>query len=439
MRNRNISIGFIHLGCEKNRIDTEHMMGLVKAADIEIKKDPSDADIVIVNTCSFIASAREQGVQVLCELEAANKKTIITGCMAQHFRDELLKSIPTAMALVGTGDYASIVKVIEQVAAGERVKKITNKPTFVADENLPRVRTSLSSVGWLRVAEGCDCLCAFCIIPHLRGKQRSRPMESIVAEAEKMAQEGVREIILIAQNTTNYGMDLYGEEKLPELLGKLAAVNVPWIRIHYCYPSGVTEELLQAMRANPKVLPYFDIPLQHADPDILKTMKRPFREAMTRGVLKRIREHFPEAVIRTTFIVGFPGEKPAHFKNLLDFVSEGWFDHVGVFTYSDEEGSAAHKMTGKVGKATMERRRDALMVAQQAISKRKNAECVGKTVEVLVEGVAENQEGVWVGRSARFAPEVDGVVYIKGTAKVGEIVRVQITDSDIYDQHGDVK
>ncbi len=429
-------VAFVHLGCEKNRVDTEHMMGILSKAGFALVPETDSAEFVVVNTCSFIASAREQGVQVLCELEAAGKKTVITGCMAQHFRDELLKEIPTAVALVGTGDYGSIADVLKQAMAGERVARVSEEPTYVADENVPRIRTSHKAVGWLRVAEGCDCSCAFCIIPQLRGKQRSRSMESIVAEAHQMAAEGVQEIILVAQNTTHYGADLYGKPALPELLEKLVVVDVPWIRVHYCYPTGITPAFLKAMALSSKILPYFDIPLQHTHPDILKAMCRPFQEKHTRGVIAAIREKFPEASIRSTFIVGFPGEKPQHFEHLLEFIKEGLIDHVGVFTYSDEEGSASHALTGKVGKGAAEKRRDAIMTAQQAVSRARNAAWVGKEVDVLVEGVSEHDKNVWVGRSARFAPDVDGVVYVKGSAKAGEIARVRITDSDIYDLHG---
>ncbi len=432
------TVAFVHLGCEKNRIDTEHMMGLLGQAGFSLLLNHTDAEFVIVNTCSFIAAAREQGVRVLCELEAEGKKIIITGCMAQHFRDELLKEIPAAMALVGTGDYASIVDVLKRAMAGERVSQISDTPTYVADENVPRVRTSPRAVGWLRVAEGCDCECAFCIIPHLRGKQRSRSIESIVAEARMLASEGVQEIILIAQNTTNYGMDLYDQTALPQLLRQLVEVDVPWIRVHYCYPTGLSSEFLDAMALSPKILPYFDIPLQHAHPEILKAMRRPFQEKYTRGVLKAIREKFPEAAIRTTFIVGFPGEKPQHFQAMLDLVEEGLIDHVGVFTYSAEEGTAAYALPGKVGKATAEKRRDQIMMAQQKVSKRRNSDWVGREVDVLIEGISEHSKEVLVGRSARFAPEVDGVVFVKGDAPIGKIVRVRITDSDIYDLHGTV-
>lgn len=433
-------VAFVHLGCEKNRVDTEHMMGLAQQAGFCVvpEEQHAHAEFVVVNTCSFIAAAREQGVRVLCELEAQGKKTVITGCMAQHFKDELMKEIPTAMALVGTGDYASIVDVLKRAAQGERVTRISDTPTYVADENVPRMRTSNTAVGWLRVAEGCDCNCAFCIIPNLRGKQRSRPMESIVAEAQRMAAEGVQEIILISQNTTNYGFDLYDEPMLPELLKRLSQVDVPWIRVHYCYPTGISAEFLDAMASSPKILPYFDIPLQHSHSDILKAMYRPWQEKFSRGILRSIRDKFPEATIRSTFIVGFPGEKTQHFEHMLEFVKEGLLDHVGVFTYSDEEEAAAHAFKGKVGKAVAEKRRDAIMSAQQAVSRARNAQWVGREVDVLIEAVSQDDAAAFVGRSARFAPEVDGVVYVKGKTAIGKIARVRITDSDIYDLHGEV-
>jgi ribosomal protein S12 methylthiotransferase len=349
-----------------------------------------------------------------------------------------MKEIPTAMALVGTGDYASIVSILKRTMQGERVTQISETPTYVADEHTPRLRTSGKAVGWLRVAEGCDCRCAFCIIPKLRGTQRSRTIESIVAEAKRMANEGVQEIILIAQNTTNYGFDIYDEPALPKLLGELVKVDVPWIRVHYCYPTGVTEDFLNAMAMSPKILPYFDIPLQHTHPDILKSMYRPFQEKYSREMILRIREKFPQATIRTTFIVGFPGEREAHFNHMLEFVKEGLLDHVGVFTYSDEEEAAAHAFKGKVGKGVAEKRRDAIMAAQQGVSRARNAALVGAEMDVLVEGVSEDSPDVFVGRSARFAPEVDGVVYVSGNAVAGKICKVRVTSADIYDLHASV-
>src|SRR4028119_2093646 len=283
------TIAISHLGCEKNRIDTEHMLGLLVEAGYSVDSNEELANYVIVNTCSFIQSAREESVRTLVELAAADKKIVITGCMAQHFQEQLLDELPEAVAVVGTGDYNKIVDVIQRVRAGERVTQISAEPTYIADETTPRYRTTSEGVAYLRVAEGCDYRCAFCIIPHLRGKQRSRTIESIVAEAQQLASEGVQELILISQITTNYGVDLYGEPKLAELLQALGKVDIPWIRMHYAYPTGLTPQVVEAIRETPNVLPYLDLPLQHSHPEILRAMNRPFQAGINDAIVDRLK------------------------------------------------------------------------------------------------------------------------------------------------------
>jgi ribosomal protein S12 methylthiotransferase len=431
------SIAVSHLGCEKNRIDTEHMLGLLVQAGYPVDTNEELADYVIVNTCSFIQAAREESVRTLVELAEANKKIVITGCMAQHFQQELLDELPEAVAVVGTGDYQKIVEVIQRAESGERVKEISAEPSYIADETVPRYRTTTEGVAYLRVAEGCDYRCAFCIIPHLRGDQRSRSIESIVAEAEQLAAEGVQEIILISQITTNYGLDLYGEPKLAELLTALGKVEVPWIRMHYAYPTGLTPKVIEAIQNTPNVIPYLDLPLQHSHPEILRSMNRPWQGRVNDGIIERIKAALPNAVLRTTFIVGFPGETEDHFQHLLQFVERHQFDHVGVFTFSPEEGTAAYELPNPVSQDVMDERRDAIMTLQQSISLAKNRAEIGKVVDVLIE--QENPEtGELIGRSARFAPEVDGLVYVQGEARLGAIVPVAITDADIYDLYGHV-
>jgi ribosomal protein S12 methylthiotransferase len=431
------TISVAHLGCEKNRIDTEHMLGLLVEAGYQVDTNEDLADYVIVNTCSFIQAAREESVRTIVELAEANKKVVITGCMAQHFQQELLDELPEAVALVGTGDYNKIVNVIQRVETGERVKEVTLEPTYIADETTPRYRTTTEGVAYLRVAEGCDYRCAFCIIPHLRGNQRSRTIESIVAEAEQLAAEGVQELILISQITTNYGLDIYGEPKLDELLRALGKVNVPWIRMHYAYPTGLTPKVITAIQETSNVLPYLDLPLQHSHPEILRAMNRPWQGRVNDSIIERLKTALPDAVLRTTFIVGFPGETDEHFEHLLQFVERHEFDHVGVFTFSAEEGTPAYSLPNQVPQAIMDKRRDALMALQQPISLKKNQAEIGKTVNVLIE--QENPEtGELVGRSARFAPEVDGVVYVQGKAALGTLVPVTIADADVYDLYGRV-
>lgn len=431
------TIAISHLGCEKNRIDSEHMLGLLAASGYGIDSQEELADYVVVNTCSFIQAAREESVRALVELAEAGKKIIIAGCMAQHFQDELLAEIPEAVAVVGTGDYHKITDVIERVEQGERVTAITQQPTYLADETVPRYRTTAEGTAYLRVAEGCDYHCAFCIIPTLRGKQRSRSIESIVAEAEALAAQGVQELVLISQITTNYGLDRYGKPKLAELLRALGQVEVPWIRMHYAYPTGLTPEVLAAIRETPNVLPYLDLPLQHSHPDVLKAMNRPWQGQVNDRVIESLKAALPDAVLRTTFIVGFPGETEAQFEHLLAFAERHEFDHVGAFTFSAEEGTAAFDLPDPVPQAVMDHRRDRLMRLQQPISERKNAAQVGRVVDVLVEQEHPGT-GQLVGRSARFAPDVDGVVYLQGDAPLGTIVPALITDADIYDLHGEV-
>jgi ribosomal protein S12 methylthiotransferase len=431
------TIAVTHLGCEKNRIDTEHMLGLLVQAGYEVDANEELADYVIVNTCSFIQAAREESVRTLVELAEADKKIVITGCMAQHFQEQLLEELPEAVALVGTGDYHKIVNVIERAETGERVQEVSQEPTYIADETTPRYRTTTEGVAYLRIAEGCDYRCAFCIIPHLRGKQRSRPIESIVAEAERLASEGVREIILISQITTNYGLDIYGEPRLAELLRALGNVDIPWIRMHYAYPTGLTPSVIAAIQETSNVLPYLDLPLQHSHPDVLRSMNRPWQGRVNDGVIDRIKAAIPNAVLRTTFIVGFPGETEEHFQHLLEFVRRHEFDHVGVFTFSPEEGTPAFSLPNQVPQSVMDDRRDALMTVQQPISLRRNRAQVGKVVDVLIE--QENPEtNELIGRSARFSPDVDGLVYVRGSATLGSLVPVAIADADVYDLYGHV-
>ncbi|BAY62464.1 MiaB-like tRNA modifying enzyme YliG [Calothrix brevissima NIES-22] len=431
------TIAISHLGCEKNRIDTEHMLGLLVNAGYGVDSNEELADYVIVNTCSFIEAAREESVKTLVELAEANKKIVIAGCMAQHFQEQLLAELPEAVAVVGTGDYHNIVNVIERVEQGERVKQVSIEPTYIADETTPRYRTTTEGVAYLRVAEGCDYRCAFCIIPHLRGNQRSRTIESIVTEAKQLASQGVQEIILISQITTNYGLDIYGKPKLAELLRALGEVDVPWIRMHYAYPTGLTPDVIAAIQEVPNVLPYLDLPLQHSHPEILRAMNRPWQGRVNDGIMERIKQALPSAVLRTTFIVGFPGETDEHFEHLLQFVQRHEFDHVGVFTFSPEEETPAYKLPNQLPQVVMDERRSRLMELQQPITWRKNQQEVGKTVNVLIE--QENPEtGELIGRSARFAPEIDGQVYVVGQAQLGTIVPVDIQSADTYDLYGQI-
>ena len=431
------TVAISHLGCEKNRIDSEHMLGLLTQAGYQVDSNEELADYVIVNTCSFIQEAREESVRTLVELAEADKKIVITGCMAQHFQGELLEELPEAVAVVGSGDYHKIVNVLERTEIGERVEEVTAEPIYIADETVPRYRTTTEGVAYLRVAEGCDYRCAFCIIPHLRGNQRSRTIDSIVTEAKDLASQGVKEIILISQITTNYGKDIYGKPMLAELLVELGKVDVPWIRIHYAYPTGLTSEVITAIRDTLNVLPYLDLPLQHSHPDVLRSMNRPWQGRVNDGIIERIKKELPEAVLRTTFIVGFPGETDEHFQHLVEFVQRHEFDHVGVFTFSAEEGTPACNLPNQVSQEVAHKRRDILMQIQQPIAADKNQAYVGQKLTVLIEQEHPGS-GQLIGRSTQFAPEVDGLVYVRGEASLGSIIPVNITAADVYDLYGEV-
>ena len=434
------TIAFSHLGCEKNRVDTEHMLGLLVQAGYQVDSNEELADYVIVNTCSFIEDARRESVRTLVELADMGKRIVIAGCMAQHFQQELLDEIPEAVALVGTGDYQKIVDVIERAEKGERVKEVTQVPTYIADDTVPRYRTTNEAVAYVRVAEGCDYRCAFCIIPHLRGDQRSRPIESIVTECDRLATEGVKEIILISQITTNYGLDIYGQPRLAELLTALGKVDVPWVRMHYAYPTGLTPKVINAMKSTPNVVPYLDLTLQHSHPEVLRSMNRPWQGRINDKIMEQLKGSLPNAVARTTFIVGFPGETEEQFEHLLEFVQRHQFDHVGVFTFSAEEGTPAFDLPNQLPEEVKQERRDRIMAAQQEISFNRNQIEIGKTVDVLIE--QENTDtGELIGRSARFAPDVDGVVYVRdplSKSTLGSMFSVKITAADHYDLFGEI-
>jgi ribosomal protein S12 methylthiotransferase len=432
------SVAILHLGCEKNRVDTEHMLGILGQAGYTIAEDETEADYVIVNTCSFIEAARQESVRTLMDLAVEGKRLVIAGCMAQHFQQTLLDEIPEAVALVGTSDYHQIAQVMDRVQQGERVNGITQSRDFIADETLPRFRTTHTPVAYLRVAEGCDYRCGFCIIPHLRGNQRSRSIESIVTEAQGLAAEGVRELILISQITTNYGLDRYGKPYLAELIAALAEVEIPWIRMLYAYPTGLTPQVLAAIQASPNLLPYLDLPLQHSHPEILRAMNRPWQGQVNDRVIESLKAALPEAVLRTTLIVGFPGETEAHFEHLLEFVDRHQFDHLGVFTFSREEGTAAYELPQQVPHDIALERQDRLMRLQQGISFRRHRAQVGRILPVLLE--QENPvTGEFLGRSPRFAPEVDGVVHVRGSGSLNSLVPVRITHAEPYDLFGQIE
>ena len=434
-------VAFSHVGCEKNLVDTQHMQGLLDKEGYQVGNNIEDANIVVVNTCSFIETAREESIRKILEYTNKGKEVIVAGCMAQHFKEELLKEIPEIKGLVGTGDYQKIAKVMNGLENGEIVNEVSKTPEFIADEKIPRFVDENQFVAYLRIAEGCDYNCAFCIIPKLRGPQRSRTIESIVTEAKSLAEKGIKEIILISQITTNYGQDIYGKPTLAKLLDELSKVSVPWIRIHYAYPTGLTDEVIRAFKESKNIVPYFDLPLQHSHPDVLKSMNRPWQASLNESILSKIREEIPSAVLRTSLIVGFPGEKKEHFQHLLDFLDKHKFDHVGVFVFSPEEGTKAFVLPNRVSSKVSEARKDNIISFQQKISKNKNHSYIGSKMKILVEKISSNNE--LIGRSYHFAPEIDGNVIIsiddinQPKNFIGKFVEAKISFADEYDLYGE--
>jgi ribosomal protein S12 methylthiotransferase len=429
-------IGVVTLGCPKNQTDTEVMLGLLNEAGFELTFDNDEADMCLVNTCSFIEDARRESVRTLVELANDGKEIIIAGCLAQHFKEELLNELPEARAIVGTGDIHKIVDVIKAVAADSslRMVQVSATPNDRLDEVQPRIPTSIGSSAYLKVAEGCDHRCTFCIIPQLRGDFRSRSIESLVKEARLLVASGTREIILISQDTSYYGLDLYGRMALPELLEALHEIeDLQWIRIMYFYPTETNAQLLETMKRLPKVVKYVDIPLQHSHPDVLKAMARPISPEKQ---IKLIREILPEAAIRSTFIVGFPGETEEQFEHLCNFIQEHKFDRLGVFTYSKQTEVPSGHMPDQLPERVKKARRKRIMQIQHAISSERNEALVGREIDVLIEGYDEAKRQ-YHARSQWDAPQIDNQVYISSEYMdmelLGEIVKVRVKSAKPYD------
>jgi ribosomal protein S12 methylthiotransferase len=433
-------VGMVNLGCAKNLVDTEIMMGLLNQAGFEMVGDERGADVVVVNTCGFLASAQQESARQIIELGQGGKvKIVMAGCMVQRHREEVLEALPEVSAAIGSGDLKDIVKVVERVLDNERFTIISEKPTYSYDEVLPRMQVTLGPSSFVKISEGCDHQCSFCIIPQLRGGHRSRPMETIVEETKQLVANGTREVVLIAQDSTRYGIDLYKRAALPELLTMLNEVEgLNWIRVHYAYPMYVNDALLNAMRDLPKVVKYMDIPLQHAHPATLRRMRRPTNETVG-DLVDRIRAGVPGIAIRTSMIVGFPGETEEEFQALYDFMVEKKLDHVGVFEFSREEGTTAYPLPDRIPKKVSKLRRAKLMELQQGISQAIHDGLVGQELDLLVEGI-EAKSGILIGRTFRDAPDVDGTFFARGSidAEPGDIVRVRVTVAKPYDLHGEV-
>ncbi len=436
--------GFISLGCSKNLVDTENMLGILKEHGIEITNDPAEADILIVNTCAFIQSAKEESITTILNMAEYKesgrcRSLIVAGCLGQRYKQELLDDMPEADAIIGTGSWSRIMEAVEETLKGNRVV-ITGDDQVLYDEHTPRIRTTPGYTAYVKIAEGCDNRCAFCAIPMIRGRFRSRTIDDIRDEVEHLTEQGVKEVILIAQDSTNYGLDLYGHPALADLLRELCKIEkLKWIRTLYCYPKFFTDELIDVYAKEPKICKYVDLPLQHAHDSVLRSMRRPDTQEQMRVLLKKLRDRIPGVTIRSTFIVGFPGETDAQYQTLRNFLEEQRFDRVGVFTYSREEDTPAYNMPNQVPEDIMQERYHDLMSLQSKISEEINHGLEGKVIDVLVEGRDEEQPNIAVGRSYRDAPGVDGQIYIENdkTSKPGDMVRVRVLQGFTYDVVGE--
>lgn len=439
-----MNILFVSLGCDKNLVDTEMMLGMLRKKGYSFTDDEAEADIAVVNTCCFIGDAKEESINTLLELGALKKEgrlkcLVAAGCLAQRYKKEIRKEIPEVDALVGTMAIEDIVAAVEEALSGQggaHYRDLNAPPAVWRD----RVVTTGGHFAYLKIAEGCNKRCTYCIIPKVRGDYRSVPMEELAAQAEKLAEDGVRELILVAQETTLYGVDLYGKKMLPELLHRLAAVSgIYWIRLLYCYPEEITEELIETIATEPKVCHYLDIPIQHASDGILKRMGRRTSQEELRQRIGRLRERIPDICLRTTLISGFPGETQDDHEELYRFVNEMEFDRLGVFPYSQEEETVAAKMPEQIEEAVKESRRDELMELQQAIAFEKAEEMIGRVLTVMVEGKVADED-VYVTRTYQDAPNVDGYLFLNTTATLmtGDFVKVFVTDSNEYDLIGEL-
>lgn len=445
-----MKIGVVSLGCPKNLVDSETMLGLIHEENYEITNDPSKAEIIIVNTCGFIESAKEESINTILQMAEYKKSgsckyIIVTGCLSQRYAEELFNELPEADAIAGVEVYDEIGSIIKRVMNGERFIMLerskpdviyTSKETF-----LPRILTTPSYTAYLKIAEGCDNCCSYCAIPKIRGPYRSKPMEQVLKEAKALADNGVKELIVVAQDTTRYGEDLPGGKLLlADLLKELNKIeSLKWIRVMYCYPNNFTDELIETFASLDKVCKYVDLPLQHASNRLLASMNRYDTREEVETLLAKLRKRIPGIVIRTTFIVGFPGETDADFEELKEFVEQQRFENAGVFAYSQEEGTAAGAMPNQIPDEIKQERYHELMALQAQISEKIHKDTEGQTLEVLVEGIEEDGSGLHYGRSYREAPDIDGLVFIEnpGDIKPGCFVKVNILQGFTYESVGE--
>ncbi len=445
-----MKIGVVSLGCPKNLVDSETMLGLIHEENYEITNDPSEAEIIIVNTCGFIESAKEESINTILQMAEYKKSgsckyIIVTGCLSQRYAEELFSELPEADAIAGVEVYDEIGSIIKRVMNGERFIMLerskpdviyTSKETF-----LPRILTTPSYTAYLKIAEGCDNCCSYCAIPKIRGPYRSKPMEQVLKEAKALADNGVKELIVVAQDTTRYGEDLPGGKLLlADLLKELNKIeSLKWIRVMYCYPNNFTDELIETFASLDKVCKYVDLPLQHASNRLLASMNRYDTREEVETLLAKLRKRIPGIVIRTTFIVGFPGETDADFEELKEFVEQQRFENAGVFAYSQEEGTVAGSMPNQIPDEIKQERYHELMALQAQISEEIHKDTEGQTLEVLVEGIEEDGSGLHYGRSYREAPDIDGLVFIEnpGDIKPGCFVKVNILQGFTYESVGE--
>ncbi len=438
----NETVGFISLGCAKNQVDSERMLSRLRDAGYRIINEPEDADAVVVNTCGFIDAAKSEGIETLLELgelkkEGRIKAIVAVGCLMQRYGAQMKEELPEVDAVLGTGSYDEVANAVREALEGNRFESF--KDINAAPEEGARVQSTPWYTAYLKVAEGCDNRCTYCVIPSLKGRYRSRPMESLLAEARELAEKGVFELNLVAQDTTRYGEDLYGEGRLPELLTELCKIEgLKWIRVLYCYPDKVTDRLLEVFAREDKIVKYIDIPIQHASDRMLRAMNRRGSRESLLALFDKIRERVPGVTLRTTLITGFPGETEEDFAEMMEFIRQVRFERLGVFTYSDEEGSPASRMDCKVPGEEAARRQELLMLEQSRMADERNQSLVGRTVEVLCEGYDRVAECSF-GRTREDAPEIDGKVFFKSAspAEQGTLVMVKISEVVDYDLFGE--
>ena len=438
-----MKIFFVSLGCDKNLVDSEMMIGMLAEKGHIITDDEKEAEVVVVNTCCFILDAKQESIDTILQMAELKKKgkmkvLIVTGCLGERYREEIQTEIPQVDAILGTNSFDLIAEAIDEVMEGKKQNHFHDIQA-VPVHGKKRMVTTGGHYAYLKIAEGCDKHCTYCIIPKIRGNFRSVPMEVLLKEAEKLAEDGVKELILVAQETTVYGKDLYGKKCLPELLTKLTAIEgLQFIRVLYCYPEEITPELIQVIKKEPKICKYLDMPIQHASDNVLKRMGRRTNCEELRTIVTTLRKEIPEICLRTTLITGFPGETRKDFAVLMDFVKEMRFDRLGVFPYSPEEGTGAAKMKKQLPSFIKNMRRNKIMKLQQTIAFEKAAETVGKTVDVLIEGKLP-EDGVFVGRTYKDAPNVDGMIFVSANRELvtGDVVKVKVTDSREYDLIGE--